>query len=487
MASPKVKAEAKAPSSPSPDATSREPVGLSPSDIQATSSNTAKVIPQAIKAAELVFLAAVYSPVSQLTLSPVYGSIPPSLHHRHLIMAAVLLAWTLKKTFLHKYLPKNSADYLPLLAFCIPTIQFFLFQHSGWLGATHGPLVTELLTYFPLVVLSVYSAAVLMDSVDISQFDQRIQNAGPGIASYALFSIAQRASTFLIRYKMGSSLLFTRWGLQSGIAAFYAVLLPSKVLLFAILPMLHSASLNPHAPLNQTTGVLNAILHEQNYALLARQESLTGYLSVLENTKDGFRVMRCDHSLLGGEWLQQPNVPSARVTEPIYSVFAMLEAVRLVETAASKEMPMVPDNQKNALVMYESLLVVCSRKSAKNGGHSGLGIGTTPSALVAHGIDTTIVEIDPVVHDFATRYFHLPSNHTSVIGDAMYFVGKALVAGPEHYSYDYVIHDVFTGGAEPPDLFTEGFLAGLRDLLKPDGVVAIVCGTGGSRRMSSAG
>lgn len=61
----------------------------------------------------------------------------------------------------------------------------------------------------------------------------------------------------------------------------------------------------------------------------------------------------------------------------------------------------------------------------------------------------------------------------------MYFVGKALAAGPEQYSYDYIIHDVFTGGAEPVPLFTEGFLAGLRDLLKPDGVVAIVCITAG--------
>jgi len=35
---------------------------------------------------------------------------------------------------------------------------------------------------------------------------------------------------------------------------------------------------------------------------------------------------------------------------------------------------------------------------------SGLGIGTTPSALMSHGIETTIVEIDPVVHEFATKY-----------------------------------------------------------------------------------
>ena len=105
----------------------------------------------------------------------------------------------------------------------------------------------------------------------------------------------------------------------------------------------------------------------------------------------------------------------------------------------------------------------------------GLGIGTTPSALIAHGIDTTIVEIDPVVHDFATRYFSLPKNHTAIIEDAMNFVSRAQDVGPEHYSYDYIIHDVFTGGVEPVELFTQEFLQGLSALLEPDGVIAIVC------------
>ena len=101
---------------------------------------------------------------------------------------------------------------------------------------------------------------------------------------------------------------------------------------------------------------------------------------------------------------------------------------------------------------------------------SGLGIGTTPSALIAHGIDTTVVEIDPVVHSFATQYFNLPSNHTSVVQDAVLFVDQ----NKKHRKYDYIIHDVFTGGAEPIDLFTTEFLEGVRDMMKPEGVIAIV-------------
>ena len=100
----------------------------------------------------------------------------------------------------------------------------------------------------------------------------------------------------------------------------------------------------------------------------------------------------------------------------------------------------------------------------------GLGIGTTPTALIAHGIDTTIVEIDSTVHDFASRYFNLPSNHTPIIEDAIAFVER----NRRKKKYEYIIHDVFTGGAEPIDLFTVEFLTGLKQMLTVDGVIAIV-------------
>lgn len=71
-------------------------------------------------------------------------------------------------------------------------------------------------------------------------------------------------------------------------------------------------------------------------------------------------------------------------------------------------------------------------------------------------------------------YFSLPQNHTSVIGDAIKVVRDMQKAKEMRNRYDYIIHDVFTGGAEPIDLFTREFIKGLSDLLKPDGVVAIV-------------
>lgn len=80
------------------------------------------------------------------------------------------------------------------------------------------------------------------------------------------------------------------------------------------------------------------------------------------------------------------------------------------------------------------------------------------------------------MHKFATEYFNLPPNHTPVIQDAVKYVKKAEASGKSP-KYDYIVHDVFTGGAEPAELFTFEFLTGLHSLLKDDGVIAIVSST----------
>lgn len=149
-----------------------------------------------------------------------------------------------------------------------------------------------------------------------------------------------------------------------------------------------------------------------------------------------------------------------RVGEPIYAVFTMLEAVRLVEPQPSASK--VLDKDARAL-------------------NIGLGVGTAPSALIAHGIRTEIVEIDPVVHYFAGKYFDLPKNHSYYIGDAVDMVTSRAetiksASSPEtksSFQYDYIIHDAFTGGALPVQLFTHTFLTSLSELLKPTGVIAI--------------
>ena len=93
--------------------------------------------------------------------------------------------------------------------------------------------------------------------------------------------------------------------------------------------------------------------------------------------------------------------------------------------------------------------------------------------MMRHGVETHIVELDPMVYKYAKDYFGLLPNHTAHIMDAVEFVKNA-AAAPKLEQYDFIIHDVFTGRAAPAALFTMDMMQGVSKILKDDGVVAIV-------------
>jgi len=117
-------------------------------------------------------------------------------------------------------------------------------------------------------------------------------------------------------------------------------------------PVLHMLFINHHSILPTGRRYLDAKLEVHEFRLLDRAEGQTGYISVLENLQAGWRVMRCDHSLLGGEWLVERGV----VGEPVYGIFVLLEAVRLARTIDSTgealmSKPTVSDSEASALLM----------------------------------------------------------------------------------------------------------------------------------------
>ncbi|KAF2454099.1 spermine/spermidine synthase family protein [Lineolata rhizophorae] len=401
-------------------------------------------------AVAFLVLAAISSPVSQYNLSPVYGTLPSYIFHHRGTLYAALLGFMLKH-YLYPYLPRYLHNVLPIVAYWIPVIQFYLFSFSSTFGPVWGPLITEICTYYPLLWLSTFSAKVMLDAVDLEGVNPTMAEMGPALASYMTFSFMEKAASALLPRFIGSSEFITRSGLQLIVATSYTVLCPSRWILLAIPAMLHSSRLNIHNPSNSTTALLNQQLEQQEgWRLLERRESITGYVSVLESLESGFRVMRCDHSLLGGEWLvTDERIKMGQVEpEPVYGVFELLGGIRLVEL----DKP-IPETEKNALMI-------------------GLGIGTAPKSLIGAGIPTTIVEIDPAVHAFATSYFGLPTNHTVHLANAISFAANNSVSHPG--SYDYIVHDVFTGGAEPVGLFTHEFFNDLKGMLKEEtGVVAI--------------
>lgn len=299
-------------------------------------------------AAVTVVIAAIYSHVSQFALSPVYGSVPASFYHRPGIMIAGLIGW-LGMKWIKALCFGRPSPLLPVLAWSIPIVQYFLFQQSSQLGPVLGPLVTELCTLYPLVALSATSVAMFLDELNLSHYSGLIAKHGKFLGSYVLFTTAVKIAGDSLPKYIGSSIVMTRTGLQFGIAVIYSLNFPSKWLLFAIPSLMFSAGLNIHVPTGAATARLNSSLQSDNYVLLHRQDSLTGYMSVLENTKLNFRVMRCDHSLLGGEWIPPPDMAPQLVRDPIYAVFTMLEAVRLIKADNGKPRNAGPGT--SALVM----------------------------------------------------------------------------------------------------------------------------------------
>ncbi|MGR8953538.1 MAG: spermidine synthase, partial [Gammaproteobacteria bacterium] len=98
----------------------------------------------------------------------------------------------------------------------------------------------------------------------------------------------------------------------------------------------------------------------------------------------------------------------------------------------------------------------------------GLGAGHMVKVLQdRYGIAVDTLEIDPAVADAARDYFgHHPSGR-SLVADARYEIRH--LKGP----YDLIIHDCFTGGAEPAHLLTVETLMQLKSLLSEQGILAV--------------
>jgi hypothetical protein len=300
------------------------------------------------QSATLLTLAAIYSNVSQMSLSPVYGGIPASILHAKGVMSACFLGWS-SNLFIRRNLPiRHPKHLLPVIAAYIPLTQYLLFHLSGLLTAKYGPIITESLTFLPLLLLSVSCTATILDDLELRGPGklQWLSDSMPGIGSFTFFKMMEYVSNGKIQELIGTSFVFTRLGMQIILVGLYSVFAPSKLLIYAIPAVLHTALWNPHVQTPWGTAQLNSTLAKSKggWSVLERKESLTGYISILETAEDGFRAMRCDHSLLGGEWL--PKGTRNTIEEPIYGVFVMLEAVRLMEVE-----PPIRDSEAKALVM----------------------------------------------------------------------------------------------------------------------------------------
>lgn len=295
-----------------------------------------------VKTAVLLSLLGVYANASQLALSPVYGSISAATWHSKALMVGCFIGWAGNLAF-RQLLPLKAAQLLPLIAIYVPTMQCFLYRFSQALGPSYGPLVTEGVTLVPLAILTAASVADHLEGADLSSLPGFLRDAAPGIGSWGTFKLVEHIAEMLLRKHVGTVFWYTRMGLEMLLAGSYAVLAPSKYLVLTIPALIHTAMFNPHVSTPTAAALLNSTMLADNWMLLDRRESVTGYISVVEQTQNKMRVLRADHSLLGGDWVEWRG---NQVTEPVYAVFVTLEAVRLVE----REVP-VADADAKALVM----------------------------------------------------------------------------------------------------------------------------------------
>ncbi|KAI5357119.1 putative S-adenosyl-L-methionine-dependent methyltransferase [Septoria linicola] len=464
--------------------------GNAPAEVKAKATGAANAVPvqewEYMYPVALLSLAAAASPISQLTMAPVYGSIPSAVNHATMCSVSLLFGFELR-TLAGELKRLRILEALTVWAFSIPVLQVLLLPFSGSLGPVVGPILNGFLSCHTILLLTGFVLADFASRYrQTAMLASRVGIVGAHIIigvviAFAMYPILEEKYASIVQWLpelFEDKFEVNPIHLQLALGASYALLAPTWYVALALPAIGHTLLFNRHMSIEK----VDISLRSHNWTILDRQWSNTGYISVLESTTNQYRVLRADHSLLGGEWLLTPSRTSKegwKVNEPIYSVFSMLESVRLLHL----ETP-VPDTSVQALVI-------------------GLGIGTAPKAMLAHGIATTIVELDPVVHRFAMEYFGLPGNHTAVLRDAVIWVKQqaqaatlsALPATEGETSitdtgssnleseaqtnvktkklYDYIIHDVFTGGAEPLELFNTAFLRNLRSLLTPDGAIAL--------------
>lgn len=97
----------------------------------------------------------------------------------------------------------------------------------------------------------------------------------------------------------------------------------------------------------------------------------------------------------------------------------------------------------------------------------GLGSGHLVNAYAGFGVRTDAIEIDPAVAHAAQAYFSFQPTGDVIVGDARYRIQQL------NRRYDLIVHDCFTGGAEPIHLLSLEMFQTLKARLKPGGVLAL--------------
>ncbi|KAH6601392.1 hypothetical protein BASA50_001662 [Batrachochytrium salamandrivorans] len=383
-------------------------------------------------------------------LAPYYGHYLSSqvLPSAHLIASITLLLFSwiwriFSKRYNHHYLIALT----PAVIVSIPSFASETAAFSGNLGPHVGPVVSGL----PAILATSFVLVWISSKYGLVQsglFVLLIAKAGPHITSW-IHSTIPMLSCFAISIAaiMMAIVMVSTYSSADSSARPSSRIGSMKVIsLLVVIPL----AVGLYA--NNMSGSIRQCSHSQlsnrepdgkiaDYQVLARRESVTGYVAVVNSpTEFGtIRLLRCDHSILGGVYLQYDH-------DSIFGSFYILDFVRFIK----RDVPNSGDNVLSALQL-------------------GLGVGITASTLTRVGVVVDVVELDPAVYEYAREYFNLPLPNRVHIGDGRVFIDDLATEN----SYDYVLHDVFTGGIVPGTLFSVEAITAVNRILKPNGILAL--------------
>ncbi|WP_446808385.1 fused MFS/spermidine synthase [Methylomonas sp. 2BW1-5-20] len=311
----------------------------------------------------------------------------------------------------------------------IPFINGPILAATNPLGIRGGAFASALLLFtLPLTSLAMVGPFV------IKLATRDLKGVGRAVGSvYAISTVGSVIGTLLLAFY-----LLPQFGTRA-IVFCLAMLLLLLATILMVLEKQKFAARNSTLPL-LLAAVLTSTLTANGYAKPARvskdftvlheEESIYGWVRVVDDERKGFRLLLSDSSVL-----------SAVEKAHGRSLLGYQTIIGLVP-------PLFRPNASQALLI-------------------GLGGGHVARDLKAKGLTTDTIEIDPAVADAAQNYFNFKPTGEFLVGDARYEIKKL------HKQYDFIVHDCFTGGSEPTHMLTQEMLRELKGMLSEQGVLAL--------------
>ena len=310
----------------------------------------------------------------------------------------------------------------------IPFISGPVMQLTNPLGIRGGAFVSALLLFtVPLTALAMVGPFV------IKLATQDLQDIGTAVGSvYAVSTLGSVLATLILGFYLlpvlGTRAIIFSVSMILLALAFFLMLRDKQGFTSPAsgLPLLVSAAL---VFILTATGHARAAQLSQGFKVIHEEESVYGWVRVVDDQKHGVRLLLSDASVLSAMSLANG--------QTLLDYQTIIGLLPLFRPAA-----------------HDALLI-------------GLGGGHIALDLKSKGLTTDTIEIDPAVAEASLKYFNFKPTGDFIVGDARYEIQKL------SKRYDFIIHDCFTGGSEPTHLLTIEMLGQLRGLLSEQGILAL--------------